>query len=162
MENVISTTVLSPQDTNTLIRTAKWGRLLALVVFGVVGIMLVSSAFIGSLFARLLAMQAQLSGAQDLPPAPAEELLQLIGGLSTAVFLIVAALYFVPALFLYQHASRILTSLHGVFDPVKFSAGLSAQRRLYTFLGVLTMLVLGLYALLFLFFMLAFGFAAAM
>jgi uncharacterized membrane protein YjgN (DUF898 family) len=160
MENVLTTTVLSPQDSITLQQTAKWGRFLAIVGFVMVGIMALMSAFIGSLFSRIFAMQANLSGMSDLPPAPAEELMRSVGSVYTVMFLITATLYFVPSLLLYQSASRTLASLSGTFDPVKFSAGLNAQRQLFTFLGVLTIVMLCFYALGLLVFGLIAGFAS--
>jgi len=160
MENVITTTVLSPQDSSNLQQTAKWGRFLAIVGFVMVGIMVLMTFSIGALFTRIFAMQAELSGMADMPPAPAEELMRNIGGIYTAMFLISAALYFVPSLLLYQYATRTLASLKGAFDPQKFSAGLNAQRQLFTFLGVLTIVMLCFYALGLLVFALIAGFAS--
>ena len=160
MENVITTTVLSPQDSSNLQRMAKWGRFLAIVGFVMVGIMVLMTFSIGALFTRIFAMQAELSGMADMPPAPAEELMRNIGGIYTAMFLISAALYFVPSLLLYQYATRTLASLKGAFDPQKFSAGLNAQRQLFTFLGVLTIVMLCFYALGLLVFALIAGFAS--
>jgi hypothetical protein len=162
MENVITTTVLSPQDSSNLQRMAKWGRFLAIVGFVMVGIMVLMAFSIGALFTRIFAMQAELSGMADMPPAPAEELMRNIGGIYTVIFLISAALYFVPSLLLYQYATRTLASLKGAFDPQKFSAGLDSQRQLYTFMGVLTIVVLGFYALMLVFFLVVFGMASSM
>jgi hypothetical protein len=107
-------------------------------------------------------MQAELSGMADMPPAPAEELMRNIGGIYTVIFLISAALHFVPSLLLYQYATRTLSSLKGAFDPQKFSAGLDSQRQLYTFMGVLTLVVLGFYALMLVLFLVVFGMASSM
>jgi hypothetical protein len=77
------------------------------------------------------------------------------------MFLLIGALYFVPTLLLYQFATRTLRALGPTFDPLTFTNGLHAHRRLYKFMGILMIIVLSLYGIGFLI-MLAVGGMAAM
>ena len=67
------------------------------------------------------------------------------------MFLVIAALYFVPTLMLYKFATSTLRSLGGVFVGVTFTRGLNSHRRMYKFMGILTIIVLCLYLLMFIF-----------
>ena len=73
------------------------------------------------------------------------------GAVYTIMFILVAALIFFPNLLLYQFATRLQSSLNGAGDAATLTAGLNAHRRYYKFTGILLIVVLCLYALIFLF-----------
>jgi hypothetical protein len=148
-------TQLSPQDADALRQTARWARFLAIMGFVMIGIMVVFGVFMGSMFARLGAMQNEMTGM----PTPIG--MEALGTTYTVMFLLIGALYFVPTLLLYQFATRTLRALGPTFDPLTFTNGLHAHRRLYKFMGILMIIVLSLYGIGFLI-MLAVGGMAAM
>jgi len=134
-------THLSPFDADVMRQTARWARFLAIVGFVMIGLMVLLGVFMGSLFARLGAMQNEMTGM----PAPIG--MEALGTTYTVMFLLIGALYFVPTLLLFQFATRTLRALGPVFDPLTFSNGLQAQRRLYKFMGILMIIVLSLYGI---------------
>lgn len=144
-------THLSVQDAEALRKTAKWARFLAIVGFVMIGFVLLIGFSMAGFMATLLSMRSEMMG--DVMP----EGLDQMGGGFVGVFLIIGALYFVPMLLLFQFATRTLRSLAGSFDPITFTSGLEAHRRLYKFMGILMAIVLSIYALMFLFFALIAG-----
>ncbi|MBL8002039.1 MAG: hypothetical protein JNL05_08775 [Flavobacteriales bacterium] len=147
-------THLSLFDADTLRQTARWARFLAITGFVMIGIMVVFGVFMGSMFARLGEMQNEMTGM----PQPIG--LEAMGTLYTVMFLLIGALYFVPTLLLFQFASRTLRALGPTFDPLTFSNGLQAHRRLYKFMGILMIIMLCLYGVGFLVMLLVGGMAA--
>lgn len=144
-------THLSVQDADALRKTAKWARFLAIMGFIVIGLMVLVGFSMGSFMASMMSMQSDMMGT-PMPPG-----LESIGSIYTVIFLFIGAIYFVPTLLLYQFATRTLRSLAGSFDPITFTSGLEAHRRLYKFMGILMIIVLSIYALLFLVFALFAG-----
>ena len=134
-------TALSVHDANTLRSTAKWGRFLSILGMIMVGLMVLMSLFAGTFMAAMMSMGGGMNGAP----------VGMLTTTYTVIFLITAAIYFVPSLLLYQFSTRTLRALDGGFDQAQFSNGLQAHRRMYKFMGVLMIIVLGLYALGFLF-----------
>ncbi len=130
-------TTISVHDANTLRNTAKWGRFLAICGMIMVGLMVLMGLFAGTFMAAMMSISGEMNGAP----------VGMFTTTYTVIFLISAAIYFVPSLLLYQFSTRTLRALDGSFDPAQFSNGLQAHRRMYKFLGVLMIIVLGLYAL---------------
>ncbi|MBK8612354.1 MAG: hypothetical protein IPN85_02525 [Flavobacteriales bacterium] len=143
-------THLSVQDADSLRKTAKWARFLAIVGFVMIGLMVLAGFSMGAFLGRMASMQSEMLGT----PMPFD--VGAIGTMYTVIFLLVGALYFVPTLLLFQFATRTLRSLAGSFDPITFTSGLESHRRLYKFMGILMIIVLSIYALFF-FFMLLFA-----
>jgi len=144
-------THLSVQDADALRKTAKWARFLAIMGFIMIGLMVLAGFSMGSFMARMMSMQSDMMGT----PMPSG--LEQMGTAYLVISLLIGALYFVPTLLLYQFASRTLRSLAGTFDPITFTSGLEAHRRLYKFMGILMIIVLSIYALFFLVFALFAG-----
>lgn len=147
MDTTFDHTRLSQFDTGTLLRTAKWARLIGIIGLVMGGLMAVLSFFIGGFFVRMIAMQQAAMGLQGMQPGMADSMLKGIGTMYTVVFLISAAIYIVPSWLLYRFGANTRSALSGAFDPTVFSAGLTAHRRMYTFMGVLTLILLAFYAL---------------
>ena len=136
-----SPTSLSADDADQIHATAKWAKLAAILGFVLLGIMLIFGAVAGSLVSRAMAMSSALTG-QVMPFDPA--MLGLFYGL---LFLIVVVICFFPTLFLYQYATRTLRALQSGFDPAQFSKGVGAQRSFFAYIGILMIILVGLYAI---------------
>ncbi len=70
------------------------------------------------------------------------------GVVASLIYMVFAGLYFFPTLKLSQYASRI-ASLRHTQSERDLVAALEAQRSFWTFVGIVTAIVLGLYVLLF-------------
>lgn len=132
---------LSADDADQLHSTAKWARLVAILGFVFLGLLLLMGFTMGPFLARMMAMNAAMTG-QPLPMDPTT-----LGLLYGVLFLVAVIIYFFPTLFLYQYATRTLRALRGGFDAGQYSKGLAAQHALYTYLGVLMGIIVGLYAI---------------
>lgn len=139
--NPPASTQLSAFDAEVLRRSAKWARFLGIVGLVMVGLFVIFSLFAGTVMTRLLTMQSQTMGT-PMPP-----MMSMIGPMYTVVFLLCAALYFFPAWYLFRHGNSTLRALRGPFDAAALSQGFDALRKLFTFMGVLTIIVLCFYAL---------------
>lgn len=136
-----SATSLSPDDADQIHATAKWARLVAILGFVFLGILLIVGLTMGSFLGRVLAMNAAMTG-QVMPFDPT-----MIGLLYGVVFLVAVVIYFFPTLFLYQYATRTLRALRGGFDAQQFSQGVGAQRSFFAYIGILMIILVGLYAI---------------
>lgn len=139
-----SATSLSPDDADQIHSTAKWARLVAILGFVFLGMLLLIGLTMGSFIGRILAMNAAMTG-QVLPFDPT-----MLGLLYGVIFLVAVVIYFFPTLFLYQYATRTLRTLRALrsgFDPVQFSKGVGAQRSFFTYIGILMIILVGLYAI---------------
>lgn len=134
-------TYLSADDADQIHATAKWAKLVAILGFVLLGIMLIIGAVAGSLVSRAMAMSAAVTG-QAMPLDPT--MLSLLYGL---VFLVVVIIYFFPTLFLYRYATRTLRALRSGFDAAEFSKGVGAQRSFFSYVGILMIILVGLYAI---------------
>ena len=144
-------TVLSPADADELQKGARWARFLGIVGMVLAGLMLLMGIFFGSLIQWVLRMQATMLPPEmaDMPRSGMEDMLAAMGVVYLVLFVLMAALYFMPSLFLYQHGSRIRRALATGFDPGAFHQALQALRKLFTFMGILTLVLLVLYGLFF-------------
>lgn len=142
--NTSGTTQLSLLDADILRRAAKWARFLAIVGFVVIGLMVLFGFFAGSLMTGFMAMQGATVG------MPMGNAMAGFGVMYTVIFLVIALLYFFPTLYLFNFATRTLRAVNGAFDGPSFSGATEALRKLFAFMGVLTVIVLCLYGLIFL------------
>ncbi len=72
-----------------------------------------------------------------------------MGVLISLIYIVMGALYFFPTLKLSQYASRI-ARLRVTKSEVDLSAALEAQRSFWAFVGIVTIIVLFLYLVIFL------------
>ncbi|MBC8107152.1 MAG: DUF4339 domain-containing protein [Anaerolineae bacterium] len=116
-----------------LCKTRPWARLMSIVMFAVAGFMVLGGGFIivaGSISTR--------SGG-----------LPVVMGV---VYIAMALIYIAPAVYVYRYASRISALVLQRRD-VDLEAALEAQKSFWKFAGIITLIVMGLYAV---------GFAIAM
>jgi hypothetical protein len=148
IESTVMDTSISQRDASSLERTAKWARFLGIVGFVLVGVMVLFSLFIGAMISWFMGLQQSMmamSGMQGSQPELPSEVLGFVGAIYTVIFLLSALLYFFPSLYLYRFGLRTLHSLKGPFNADLFHSALDAQRRLFTFMGVLTIVLLAFY-----------------
>ena len=123
--------ILGEQGLEYLKETAKWGKFLAIVGFVIVGIIAVASLFIGAIFSNL---------PQGEMPIP------FPSSILTVMYLLMALLYFFPTLYLYQFSTKTLDAIARKEDDL-LENGLEKLKSLFKFMGIMTVIVLGFYAL---------------
>ena len=111
---------------STLARTQGWVRFFSVLGFIIVALMVIAG--IGMLFAGGIMLGAG-------------------GAFIGLIYMAFAGLYFYPALKLSQYASRIAALRHTQSER-DLVAALEAQRSFWTFTGIMTVIVLGLYLVL--------------
>lgn len=144
-------TVVSPVDAAELLKGARWARFLGIIGMVFAGLMVLLGLAFGGLMRWVIAMQtaALAPEAMDLPPSGMEEMLGVMSVVYFFAFLVGAVLYFIPAWFVFQHGSRMRAALQAGFDPAAFSQAVVALRKLFTFMGILTLVLLVIYGLFF-------------
>lgn len=115
-----------------LLETAKWGKFLGVVGFVCCGIMAVLSLFMGTLF-------SSIQHSSSMPFGGA-----FIGG----IYLVLAFIYFFPVLYLYKFSINLKSSVHAE-DTVAMELAFKNQKSLFKFMGVFTIITIGLYILVF-------------
>ena len=115
--------------------TAKWAYFLAIVGFIGIGLMVLLALVMGIVFSAI-------PGTPDLPFNA--------GPLMTFIYLIFAGLYFYPVLYLYRFANKMKVALARNDEDV-LTNSLENLKSHYKFMGILTIVLLGFYALLFVF-----------
>ena len=119
------------QEISYLKEAATWGKFLAIVGFIMCGLLAVFSFFAASIFTDLSSLQAT-----SIP--------QGMGAMLTAIYLAIAILYFFPCYYLYSFATRMKRALVGG-DQTSFGGSFSSLKSLLKFMGILTIIVFGIY-----------------
>ncbi|MXV52492.1 hypothetical protein GS399_16070 [Pedobacter sp. HMF7647] len=127
---------------------AKWAKILSIVGFCIIGLIVVFALFIGS----VLTFLGKFGG--GMMPA------NVSAGSLTVAYLFMAAIYFFPTLYLYQFASNARDGV-GYNSEAQLTEAFSKLKSFFKFWGVFTLIIIGFYAILFLFIMIG-GVGAAL
>lgn len=131
----LANTPVTPLMIEHLRATKPWVRLISVVMFIFVGLM-----FLGGLF---MIFGAAASGGAMRGAAG-------VGPVVGIFYFIFGALYLIPAYFLHQYASSINELLRGGGD-VAMENALGSQKSFWRFSGILTLIIICIYALMFFF-----------
>ena len=132
------------QSSAHLVSSAKWGKFLAIVGFVICGLIV-----IGGLFAGTMMTSASVTGGTNVFGG-------LTGPFVIAIYVLAAALYFFPCLFLFNYSTSMLGALEGN-DQEKLIRAFSQLKACFRFVGILTVIVLSIYALALIFSIIAFA-----
>ncbi|MBX2871152.1 MAG: DUF5362 domain-containing protein [Saprospiraceae bacterium] len=127
---------LNSEIKSYLAETAKWGYFLSIVGFIGIGFMVLAGLFMGS-FMSTLGLGA--AGMGLINPA-----------IFTVIYLLMAALYFFPVLYLFKFSTKMKVALRSD-NEAELTTSFQNLKSLYKFMGILTAIILGLYALIFVF-----------
>jgi len=122
---------ITNESASYLKETGGWARFLAIVGFCFVALIVIIALFLGSMMGAF--MPPQLQGMEFL---------------ITIIYLIIAAIYFFPILFLFRFAQKAITAVRDN-DTATLTSALSNLKSHYKFIGIFTAIVVGLYALIF-------------
>ncbi|OSZ77978.1 hypothetical protein CAP35_06835 [Chitinophagaceae bacterium IBVUCB1] len=113
----------------------RWTKFLAIVGFVMIGLMILLGLFMGSIMTTALGGTA-------------------IGAMSgigfTLIYLLIAALYFYPTYALYKYSVLIKPAINNA-DTELFNRAIGYKKGMFVYMGVLMIIVIALYALIFLF-----------
>lgn len=118
--------------TTYLGETAKWAKFLAIVGFVFCGIMAIIAVFAGSLMSTAFGSMGGDGG--------------MSGIFVTLLYLVIAALYFFPCLYLFHFANKMQRALRQN-DQGSLTDSFRNLKSCYKFLGILMIIVLAFYAI---------------
>lgn len=121
-------TTLSLEDKNNLLETARWGKFLGIIGF----------IFSGLIVLGALTFMSGMGFATD-------EIYPSIGGGIGFLYLLMSLVYILPSLYVYRFSVRMQDGIRNK-KPDQCSSAYSNLKKLFVFMGVLIIIVLGLYA----------------
>lgn len=134
--------MVSPIAASFLHEAARWTKFLSILGFVGIGIMVLVALFAG-------AVLSMLPGTSELPFPPA---------FLSVIYLLIAVLYFFPVYYLYQFSTKLSDALAQKNNSYLETAFENLKSH-YKFIGILAIIMLSLYALIFLFGIVMGGFA---
>lgn len=152
MENLSSHSQESKLELNQLAiknieDSAKWGKFIAIVGFVLVALLLFIALIMAFVLPSINFSELQdMQGMQNNPGAAM--LANGMGPFLSFLYLIIAVLYFIPILFLYNYSTQSLKAIKNV-DSDLLTSAFNNMRKQYKFVGIMTIIVIALYALLF-------------
>ncbi|GAB4231475.1 MAG: hypothetical protein Tsb0034_03850 [Ekhidna sp.] len=121
--------LLSKQDLKNLLETAKWGKFLGIVGFVFTGLMV----FVGLM----------MFAVPDMGLMMPTSVLSLI-------YMLLSLFYFFPSLYLYRFSIKIRSGIHNG-EMLERSAAFENMKKLFLFMGIVTIVLLAFYVLIFFF-----------
>ncbi|RYG46730.1 MAG: hypothetical protein EOO01_15785 [Chitinophagaceae bacterium] len=128
------------QGTAFLREIAKWAKFLAIVNFVVIGLILLSVLFAGSTISAMMASSYGEAGAAAGTFAGTFIMIVMVGMLLIGFF---------PTWYLFKFATRMQVALRNN-DQDTLNASFESLKSSFKFIGILTIIVLSFYAILFL------------
>ncbi len=123
-----------------LYEAAKWGKFLAIMGFIICGLIILIGIFFGSIMGKFAGADEALGGG----------MMAGMGAMMAVVYVVIAVVYFFPCLYLFRFATKMKTALNGN-DQAQLNASFENLKSMFKFVGILTVIILVLYAVLFLF-----------
>ncbi len=124
-----------PQTLNYFSEAAKWGKFLSIIGFIFCGLMVLLGIFAGSTLAAL---------------GGSEAVSMIGGGFFTAFYIIIAIIWVMPFVYLYNFSSKMQVAIRNN-DQQTLNHSIKNLKSLFKFLGIFTIIMLSLYALIFIF-----------
>ena len=134
---------VSPASQSFLSEAARWGKFLSIAGFIFCGFIVITAFFIPSIYTNL----SRLNG---LSP----ELINSAAVSLSVIYFIIAVVLFFPCLFLYRFSVKMKLALTTISQE-NFEISFKNLKSLFKFYGIVTIIVLSFYALMFVIFMLA-------
>ncbi|QKJ30575.1 hypothetical protein HQ865_12675 [Mucilaginibacter mali] len=131
--------VLSQEAQYYLQQIGKWASFLGIVGFVFCGLFFIMAIFIGSIFA----MMSKISPMYAQNPAASA-----MGPMLSVIYIVFDAIYFILVLYLYQFAVRIKRGIAFV-DNAMVTSAFSKLKSFFKAWGIITIVLLSFYALIF-------------
>lgn len=118
--------------------TAKWGRFLSIVGYVVIGLMVLGAFAMFALGGAMESLAGGMGGG-----------MMALGGTALGIiYLLIALLYFFPVMYLYKFSTKTLAAFN-TNNTEQLTDAFENLKSHYKFVGILTAIVLGIYALFF-------------
>lgn len=124
---------LAESEFSILLEAAKWANLIAILGFIGIGLMVIISFFTGALFSFF-----PMNHGTPIPSA--------MGGVITVMYLALSIVYFFPVYYLYCFASKTKQAIRNS-DNLAIQKAFSYLKSHYKFLGILSIIMIGMYFL---------------
>lgn len=134
--------------------SAKWSMFLAILGFVGVVFMLIAGIFMGTIMSNL-PMGNEMGNRMGSNP------FSMMPGLIAVLYIIIAVLYFFPIYYLYKYADKTKIALQSA-NANMLTEGLGYLKSHHKFLGIMMIVIISLYILMFFGIIIFFGAAAAM
>jgi uncharacterized protein DUF5362 len=128
---------IDPTSKAHLSEAAKWAKFLAIVGFILMGLMVLVFIFAGAFWG---AMSSGISSGETITPTAG-----LRGSFQFFFLFAMIALYFFPCLFLFHFANKMKKAL-AADDQATLNTSFQNLKKFFRFIGILTVIVLALYA----------------
>ena len=142
MEQTTTANVLALQidtgNTPYLAETAKWAKFLAIMGFIFCGLMIIVGLFAGTIFTAYFNQASSLGTDGGLGTLGA--------GVFTVIYILIALIYFIPCLYLFNFASKMQAALR-TNDQVNLNASFRNLKACFKFWGILLIICLCFYAI---------------
>ena len=128
---------VTPQAQNYLIESAKWGKFLSIMGFIVCGLMVIIAFFVPAYLTQMSEYSAMPSG--------------FSAGMRTGMtilYLLMALLFFFPCLYLYRFSTKMQVATKNISQE-NFDESLMNLKSMFKFYAIVTIIILSLYALIF-------------
>jgi Family of unknown function (DUF5362) len=134
---------VTPQAQSYLTESAKWGKFLAIMGFIFCGLMVILAFFIPAYLLQMPQYSTTPSGFTSGMKAG-----------MTVLYLLMALLFFFPFLYLYRFSTKMQIATKNISQE-NFDESLMNLKSMFKFYAILTIIMLSLYALIFIFGILA-------
>jgi len=133
---------IDPIIKSHLSETARWGKFLSILGFILCALIVIFGVFFGTFFTTII----------DRTEAPYSSPMTdgSFVALMAIVYIIVAVVYFFPCLFLYRFSTKMKTALNGN-EQTDLTLSFQNLKSLFRYVGVITVIMLAIYLVIFLF-----------
>lgn len=143
--------VVTKEAKSYLNETAKWGKFLAIVGFVMTGLLVILGIFMGTILGTLTSAMPQGS------PSPFGG---IPGAFISGIYIAIALIYIFPCYYLYNFSTKTKLALQND-DAEILTEALLNHKSMFKFMGIMMAIVLGIYALIFVFAIIGGAFMAA-
>ncbi len=117
--------------------TSKWSKILAIIGFVSLGIMVIAGV-----------ISALFLGSASMSDTNMSSITGGLGGVMAFVYIIFAIVYYFPLIYLYRFSTNIKSAVDGD-DQNQLSIAFEYLKKHYKFIGILTIAIIILYAIIF-------------
>jgi len=133
-QNLVITDVVK----DYLLETAKWAKFIAIIGFIGIGFMILFALFFGTLMGAL-GSTTTFSGEKN-------GMSLFMGGFFTVFYILICLLYFFPIKYLYDFSTKVNNAIQ-INDQQLFTEAILKLKAHYKYIGILMIIILGLYAI---------------
>lgn len=132
---------MDQQCLSYLLETAKWNKFIAIVWFVICGLFTIFAFFAGAIFS---AMYGNMPGMEYSLAAMGSA----FGVMMTIIYLIMTAIYLIPNFWRYKFSVQAIRAIYNN-DQVMLNASMNNFRKYSKYWGILTIIIIGFYLIVF-------------